>query len=638
MEVSSLYSIELWFHVVTIVLLWPLYISQLLVFRFTHRRRILSTKRHLIWLGFLSMTIQTIRTVDPSSAFGRLSLPVQRSLYTQLGCILMYCVVLVVLATAKSLCVQLGRPVPLWFTRTLWGINIASHITAFPCIVANGIYFHEGEESRIMAVFAVTAISFALASTLTLIAYWFLYIRLRERIRSFLVTLERQEAKLRARGAPTLPEMVRARSLGSEGGDEEHASTADGAPLPPAPEPSRRSSGGNGQAGGRVSGLGGGVGLGAGIVGAGEVRMTDSPTMRDAGAGSPGSPGTPGGNAWTLRRLGSHAGGAGTAPNSPGGPLAPSTETSTPVTSPLLSPVPRRSTAAVAPMPLPNGATAPTISEKPALLPPSPKGSPSPPPPLDGASSGVPSSSQHESRVRALEMAVLRMNVLTVLITILLVGTVCGGIQNYKAILQGGYQPSVVSSPYQLAQDGIHESYRMSGAIQGVVNQVALTVLIWYAWSSTRPFMNILKRHDWPTFWLTLRFGVREGHVATRAEAYAPQSPQQAQQSKTGGGAGGAGPTSMLKRDGTSHHLIRVAPSGGGGVGGGTGAGGAPARGESGRALLDTPAGSPSVAPTTPAELQLAAATLAATAETPHHSSPQPSPDAEPRMPSRVAW
>lgn len=460
MAVSSLYYYELYWHVVTMAILWPLFISQLLVFRFSLRRRVLPTKRHLIWIGIVSMVLQSIRTVDPSSAFGRLSLPVQRSLYSQLGAILFYAVVVVVVATAKTLCVQLGRPLPNWFSPTMWGINVASHISTFPCLIANAIYFHRGDNTRIKQVYAAATIIFAVASVLTLVCYWVLFLSLRKKIREFLTTLLQHEEAMRLKRAGTATPQTQTQML---------TQTQTRAMLLPA---QLRSDDASGDVGASPSPEDSGrrIDFSNATPGCDTPNEATSPCAQDSPKESPKALPSPSPYG-TPKRTPLQANAAMTSDANATSPiLSVRVMAITVPPSPVVRVVsPPRRTAAVAPAPIPPSPKLPFASFH------TPAESVQVSPPLTITTATA--AKQSSLRLQLLQNAIRRMNILAVLLTLLLVGTVLSGFQNYQAIADGGVQNAIVLSPYQMRNQ--NESYRMGGAVQAIVNQIGLGVLLW---------------------------------------------------------------------------------------------------------------------------------------------------------------
>jgi len=90
---------------------------------------------HILRVGFIGLLIETIRCPDMSAGFGLMSSMTQRLLYQQLGAILLSAVVLVMLATARSLYVQMSRPVPAVFVRLMWGVVVINQLFVIPVLV-----------------------------------------------------------------------------------------------------------------------------------------------------------------------------------------------------------------------------------------------------------------------------------------------------------------------------------------------------------------------------------------------------------------------------------------------------------------------------------------------------------------------
>ena len=90
---------------------------------------------HILRVGLVGLVIETIRCPDMSAGFGLMSSMTQRLLYQQLGAILLCAVVLVMLATARSLYVQMSRPVPAVFVRLMWGVVVSNQLFVIPVLV-----------------------------------------------------------------------------------------------------------------------------------------------------------------------------------------------------------------------------------------------------------------------------------------------------------------------------------------------------------------------------------------------------------------------------------------------------------------------------------------------------------------------
>jgi len=101
-------------------------------------------------LGTLGTIVQTIRCPDVAAVFGRMSVSANRLLYAQLGCLGLEALVLVMLATARSLYMQMQRSVPRIFTVAFYSIIIINHTLSIPIIVGNIISTHESDEDMLM--------------------------------------------------------------------------------------------------------------------------------------------------------------------------------------------------------------------------------------------------------------------------------------------------------------------------------------------------------------------------------------------------------------------------------------------------------------------------------------------------------
>lgn len=94
----------------------------------------------LILVGLGGLVIETIRAPDISAGFGLMSIMTQRMLYQQFGAMVLPVAVLVLLATAKSLSVQLSRPLPKVFPRLMWTLIAINQILVLPTLVGVDTY------------------------------------------------------------------------------------------------------------------------------------------------------------------------------------------------------------------------------------------------------------------------------------------------------------------------------------------------------------------------------------------------------------------------------------------------------------------------------------------------------------------
>lgn len=112
----------------------------------------------MIRVGVSALLVQTIRCPDMSSGFGLMSIVTQRLLYQQLGVVFMCAVVLVTLATAKSLYVQMSRPVPKVFPRLLWGVVAANQMFVAAVLVRSKQIAMQAPPTRSNAVTTATSL------------------------------------------------------------------------------------------------------------------------------------------------------------------------------------------------------------------------------------------------------------------------------------------------------------------------------------------------------------------------------------------------------------------------------------------------------------------------------------------------
>ena len=104
----------------------------------------------LIVIGTLGTIVQTIRCPDVAAVFGRMSVSANRLLYAQLGCLGLEALVLVMLATARSLYMQMQRSVPRIFPIAFYSIIIINHTLSIPIIVGNIISTDADDQDMLM--------------------------------------------------------------------------------------------------------------------------------------------------------------------------------------------------------------------------------------------------------------------------------------------------------------------------------------------------------------------------------------------------------------------------------------------------------------------------------------------------------
>ena len=71
--VAAGYAYELGYLAILLALLWPLFIVQMLVLRFTPKKKIVPLKRAMLSFGFFGLITLSMRVPDSSSVYGRLT-------------------------------------------------------------------------------------------------------------------------------------------------------------------------------------------------------------------------------------------------------------------------------------------------------------------------------------------------------------------------------------------------------------------------------------------------------------------------------------------------------------------------------------------------------------------------------------
>ena len=165
-------------------LLWPLYISQFIAYRFTPPRRRNVSLHRLLQLGALALLTQTIRCMDLDSLFGLLGWAVEAVLTDQVSSFIVFAAARVLLLSADTLHVLLARRVPRTLQWTLYatagGYQLCTAVTGgvLLALVPPGPLsgYSSAQRSRLdfvrgvrVAALALACVALSLASCLTLL-------------------------------------------------------------------------------------------------------------------------------------------------------------------------------------------------------------------------------------------------------------------------------------------------------------------------------------------------------------------------------------------------------------------------------------------------------------------------------------
>ena len=199
------------------LVMWPLYISQFMAYRFTPPRRRNVHIHRLLQLGALALLFQSVRCVDVSCVFGRVPWTAQAVLSDQVTALMSFATVRVLHVSARTLYALLAKPFPRLLTWLLLGtacvyqlcsavisVLILAITPRGPVADASDAYSHRLMNlhgSRIFN-FEVMCLNISLVSWLTLFG-------LRGKVRTFARALQEQEshmhrARAAAAGASTL--------------------------------------------------------------------------------------------------------------------------------------------------------------------------------------------------------------------------------------------------------------------------------------------------------------------------------------------------------------------------------------------------------------------------------------------------
>lgn len=446
--------------IASLAMLWPLFLGQLLVFRFTPRRKWNDMKLGLVLLGLCALTIESIRAPDMQGGFGVYSCLTQRLLYEQLGCFFLYCLVLVLLATARSLYLQMHRRLPRAFELSMWAIVGGNHVVSI-VIIERSLKAWDGsgdggrDVEGLMRWWNANLLLFQVVAMLLLCVYWILFLSLRKRVAKFLHSLEAQEAKKKdaaavssAQAAATAASTAAAQQVSNPAHISVRMSALE---LPPPAATAAAISTATGNLDPAAA---------AAIAGDATTPRT-SVSVRVAPSAALADPSPP------QHQHQNH-----------------------------LEVNPKRSSNSAS-----NAAPSKVTQTRLTQVAPAPS-----------ATSAAPAAgtSQADTRLSDLRAALRKLNLLTLLVNVLLIGTSIVQLPNQiKYLSHGTIVREVVVSP---SEEGAEDFPLLSGGSTGM-NHVALMTILWYSWSSPRVWMSAHRRTMGIGFWNTVCHGLDENKM-----------------------------------------------------------------------------------------------------------------------------
>ena len=475
--VALLFYVELVLSVLTLAVLWVLYIGQWMTLRCTPKKRRNETKTNLIIVGSVGCFWATLRCPDTSGGLGLYSQAVSRTIYIQLGVWMLGAVVIVMMSSARALAMQMQRQVPPHFRWIMVGLLAALQISTIPVFSLTFKYDNDGNYEKVQQLWFIGAINYTAASIVILIVYWWLYIGLSKRVKAFLRTLEQQEGRKKIGREASVMSGHRAAGgedaavAGQAGTASNRAavtvgravSVVNGKPLAVTVAPPAGSGADDADLGAPVT-AGGGVDDG---VNSPEHRLAAalSSAATDASEGGAVDAGAPSPVPVELPASPSAA-----ARNGSGG--AHNTVVS-------ISIQPGQTLAAG----LAQGGQQPNSRQVAPLIAPTivvvaPAGTAS-------TSVAAVAPSQSDSRVAELYGALRKMNWLSLLTNFLMIATCAVQVPNEMKHLKGQHLSYLWVSPSDSAAGGTGK-YPTENLLILVVNLLALATILWYAWSSPR--------------------------------------------------------------------------------------------------------------------------------------------------------
>lgn len=210
---DSLYLAELLFVVIMVACAWPLYVLQLITLRFTPRRKLVPVKSVLLGGGFLVVVAMTMRTPDPSAVYGRLSTHYNLIIEAQSTSFVLYCTSSYVVASAKSLFMQIQQPPPRFLAPVLYGSVLAFQILYTTVLIVQSQMLerpHQYSAWSIMRLWILLDLALDIEIAFLLACGWYLYRGLRTKLKAFIVTLKEQELKKQSAGRMTIFQVISA--------------------------------------------------------------------------------------------------------------------------------------------------------------------------------------------------------------------------------------------------------------------------------------------------------------------------------------------------------------------------------------------------------------------------------------------
>ena len=176
--------------VVPMSLLWPLYISQLLVLRFTAKKKRVALKLHMLLFALFGLVCMTIRVADPSAVYGRLSQGFNNEMVAQTTSAVLYAAASWIVASTRSLYLQINQPMPRFVAPALYVSVVVYHLCqTITVLVQTLIRDQVPSHYSPMAVMRLTVLLDATQNCELLFLVtccWYLCLQLRKKIASFL--------------------------------------------------------------------------------------------------------------------------------------------------------------------------------------------------------------------------------------------------------------------------------------------------------------------------------------------------------------------------------------------------------------------------------------------------------------------
>ena len=189
------YTVDVIVLCTLVAIAWPLYVGQLLALRFTPRKKRVMLKVCMILTGLFTLVATTVRAPDANSVFGRISDCLSAEMASQATAGVMYSGCFWLLASAKSLYVQIQQAMSRALAPALFGSVIVFQLTHTTVIlVQTELLQRNYSDAALLRLTVVLGFVLVVQTLFMLAVTWLLFLNLRRKIAAFIAKLAAQEA------------------------------------------------------------------------------------------------------------------------------------------------------------------------------------------------------------------------------------------------------------------------------------------------------------------------------------------------------------------------------------------------------------------------------------------------------------